>query len=167
MKLNDIISSLRASVSPDSVVMIGLGNRDRSDDGFGLELARRLKERFAERIFSEDEKSVEGIVLELIEREDVQTFLFVDATDFSGGPGEVRLFTDNDGEQFVPSFSTHKVPISLLIEIIRQHGKKFLLLGVQPESTQLFGGFSRSILDVMDRLEEEFVQFFNEKIRDV
>jgi len=162
-KIKDIISFLKSVDAPNRVVLVGLGNPDRADDGFGIELADRFKGRFPNQIFSEHERSVEGIVMNLIDRDDVHTVLFIDATDFGGKPGDVQVFSEKDAQRFIPSFSTHKVPITLLMELIRQHGKTSFLLGVQPESLEFLGGVSRVVIQVLDRFENDFIEFFTSK----
>ena len=148
---------------PGAVILVGMGNRDRADDGVGLELAEKLKDRYPNRVFSEQEKSVEGIVFEQVDRKDVETILFIDATDFGGSPGDVQCFKAEDAQRFVPAISTHKVPMTLLMEVIEQHGKRPLLLGIQPESLDFLGPMSPSIVTTLHRLEEAFLRFFNEE----
>lgn len=155
----DILLFFESVKNPDTLVLIGMGNLDRADDGFGIELARRLKVHFPDQVFSEQEKSVEGIVLDLLGCERFDVFLFIDATDFGGEPGEVQFFSAEDAERFVPAFSTHKVPITLLMEMVRQHGKKSFLLGLQPESLELFGEMSQTATDMLDYLEEICTNF--------
>lgn len=164
MKESDnILKFLKESTIPHSVVIVGLGNLDRADDGLGIALAVRLRDRYPGHVFSEKEKSVEGMVLELLERKDIRVFLFVDATDFGGKPGEVRLFDVEDAERFVPSFSTHKVPISFLMELVKQYGKKPVLLGVQPECLEFLGDMSSSVKTTLGWLEKNLIRFFDER----
>lgn len=144
--------------SPGTIAIIGLGNIDRSDDGFGIELARRLSGRWPGPVFSEDKKSVEGIVFDIVERKGVDIILFIDAVDFGGSPGDLRLFHHEDAERFLPSFSTHKVPIALLMGVIAQHGKKPYLLGCQPESLAFMGNISTVVSDAMSALKELMLQ---------
>ena len=139
----------------ESIAVIGLGNPDRADDGLGIILSEKLQKKYPERVFSERQRSVEGIVVNLLENKAIDTFVFVDATDFGGEPGEARLFTTKDTERFIPAFSTHKVPISLLMSSITQYGKKPILLGVQPGSTELLGEMSPGVLKTMNALEKE------------
>ena len=157
-QLRECIESL-----PGAVIIIGMGNRDRADDGVGLELAKRLKKKYPNRVFSEEDKSVEGIVFEQIERKDMETILFIDATDFGGNPGDVKCFKAEDAQRFVPAISTHKVPITLLMEVVQQHGRKPLLLGIQPESLDFLGSMSPSMMKTLHDLEETFIRFFNEE----
>lgn len=163
----DIFSFLETVAGPDTLALIGMGNPDRADDGFGIELARRLKVHFPDQVFSEQEKSVEGIVLDLLGCERFDVFLLIDATDFGGEPGEVQFFSVEDAKRFVPAFSTHKVPITLLMEMVRQHGKKSFLLGLQPESLEFFGEMSPIVIDVLNDLEKVFHTFLGRKLENV
>ena len=160
-----MICKLRECIEsrPGTVILVGMGNRDRADDGVGLELAKRLKKKYPNCVFSEEDKSVESIVFEQIERKDVETILFIDATDFGGNPGDVQCFKTEDAQRFVPAISTHKVPMTLLMDVIEQHGKRPLLLGIQPESLDFLGPMSPSMVAIIRRLEEAFIRFFNEE----
>lgn len=155
-----IIKFFESDTNPGSVVLIGLGNPDRGDDGFGIDLVGRLKSCCPDRVFSEREKSVEGIVVELLEREEIDTFVFVDATDFGGNPGELKIFTAEDVDRFVPALSTHKVNISILIQLIQQHGRKPFLIGIQPKSVAFMEEMSPEIKKVIDWLEASLHKFF-------
>jgi len=162
---DNVLKFLEESTIPRSVVIVGLGNLDRADDGLGIILAERLKDRYPGHVFSEKEKSVEGMVLELLERKDIRVFLFVDAMDFGGEPGEVRLFSAEDAERFVPSFSTHKVPIALLMGMIQERGKRPFLLGVQPGSLEFLGKMSLFVQNVLDRLEKDLTVLLSRGIK--
>jgi hydrogenase maturation protease len=150
---------LQSISKSESIVVIGLGNPDRADDGLGIMLSEKLQREYPERVFSERQRSVEGIVIELLENKAIDTFIFVDATDFGGDPGEIRLFSAEDSERFMPAFSTHKVPISLLMDLIVQHGKKSVLLGVQPGSVELLGEMSQDVIQTMKALEKELSDY--------
>jgi hydrogenase maturation protease len=150
-----MIKQLQSISKSESIAVIGLGNPDRADDGLGIILSEKLQRKYPERVFSERQRSVEGIVINLLERKEIDTFIFVDATDFGGEPGETKLFTAIDMERFMPAFSTHKVPISMLMDLIVQQGKKPILLGVQPGSVELLGEMSPGVLKTMKDLEKE------------
>ena len=142
------------SVFSESIVVIGLGNIDRADDGVGLVLASKLRVSFPERVYLETEHGLETLVSGLIDREDVQTILFVDASRFGGNPGEIKFFYAEDIKRFVPVLSTHKVPISLLMGLICDRGKNPVLLGVEPKSVELFGSMSSEVENTIEQLEK-------------
>ena len=147
-----MLHPLKDAIRRQSLALVGMGNRDRADDGFGLDLARRLKDRWPGLVFSEEDRSVEGIVFDLITREDIEVVLFIDAAHFGGEPGDLKLFDILDAEKFVPSFSTHKVPISLLMGLVHQKGKTPYLLGIQPKDTALFAPMSNVITSTLDEI---------------
>jgi len=157
----NILKFLETSADPRSTVIVGLGNLDRADDGAGIVLAEQLKVHYSDQVFSEKEQSVESIVLYLLERNDAETFLFIDSADFGGRPGEVKIFQVEDAKRFVPAFSTHKVPIALLMELLAQRGKKPILLGIQPESLEFLGKMSISVekrLVLLEKLLKRFLR---------
>ena len=160
MTIDDgVIQSLETSISAESMAVIGLGNLDRADDGVGLALVSRLQVYLPERIFLETEHNVEALVLRLLDREDIQTILFIDATHFGGEPGHVRFFRVENSRQFFPVVSTHQVPLSLLMNMIVDHGKLPFLLGIQPKSVQLFGPMSLEVQETMNLLEKVIIEF--------
>lgn len=143
-------------VHSESLVVIGLGNTDRSDDGIGIEIGANLKTRFPEKVFLETEQSVEGLVLECLENNSIKSILFIDAVDFNGKPGQVQLFTADDADKFLPSLSTHKVPIGFLMGLIQRAGKQPLLIGIQPKSLNLLGNITNELLEVINQMTAIF-----------
>ena len=146
-------------VDPQSAILIGLGNVDRADDGLGLILVSKIKTCFPKQAFIETECTVEGIVMDKLENDDVSTFIFVDAVDFGGEPGDIQIFNIHDAQRFMPTFSTHKVPISLLMGLINQKGKSSYLLGVQPLNLEFFGEVSPLIGESMQIVEKSLTVF--------
>jgi len=142
-------------VDPQSVILIGLGNVDRADDGLGLILVSKIKACFPKQAFIETEQSVEGIVADKLENDNVSTFIFVDAVDFNAVPGDIQIFDIHDAQRFMPAFSTHKVPISLLMGLIHQKGKSSYLLGVQPLNLEFLGEVSPLISKSMQVVEKK------------
>ena len=157
---NNLLGKLKFS---GSIVIIGLGNPDRADDGIGIALASRLKAISPERVHSEEERSVEGIVLNLLDHEEVGAILFIDAADFGGKPGEFKLFSSEEIDKFVPAITTHKVPISLLMGLIQQKNIEPYLLGVQPESLEFLGEMSKSVRKTVSILEKALTQLLERR----
>ena len=140
--MTDIEKRLRELIDSRAVVVVGLGNPDRADDGAGIEIARQLKGLVAERVFSETE-GLEGIVLRILERKDAEVALFVDAVDFGGRPGEVQIFSD---VSFPPcTISTHEVPLALLSTFLKKEGKETYLLGIQPRTLDFDSEISEEV----------------------
>jgi len=135
-----------------SPFLIGLGNIDRADDGLGLLVIENLQNQFPDRAFSETDRNVESIVLNLVESHKNISFLFIDATDFGGEPGDIRFFSEDQCENIIPAFSTHKVPLTFLMDHIRRQGGHSGLVAVQPRSLQIFGEITPLIIRAVSDL---------------
>jgi len=159
----DIEKELDSLLPNTSPAVVGLGNLDRADDGFGIELVGRLKKSFPDIIFSELEKAVEGIVYDFLEFQ-FDLLIFADAVHFKGIPGELKIFNSKDIDRFVSPLSTHKVPLSLLMGLIQEHKKSSYLLGVQPASIEFRGNMTPEVSSSIDFLERYFKKFFRENL---
>ncbi|MGD0841055.1 MAG: hydrogenase maturation protease [Candidatus Acidiferrales bacterium] len=112
----DLAEQLTQCLTGD-VCLVGLGNADYGDDGFGV--------RLAEHLISND--IPEGIGCEHL--------VFLDAVEFGGAPGSVVFLNSGEMAARFPQISTHKISLSLLAKWAEANGTtKAWLLGVQPES---------------------------------
>jgi hydrogenase maturation protease len=148
-----ILERIRSLALSRTTVVIGLGNPDRADDGAGIEIVSHWKARLKERAFFDTETSAETAVFDGLEDPEAEVFLFVDAADFGGEPGEIRLFGREETDRFQPAISTHKVPIGLLTQMIRSRGRQAYLLGIQPGSVELFGGMTGGVREAVKTLQ--------------
>jgi len=136
---------------------IGLGNRDRGDDAVGLRFVEDLRHLNPSHFFSE-EQGLEKAVLEIISRKDIDHVVFVDVCDIGSGPGEIAfLETDSVGEEI----TTHKVPLSVLMALIRKEGKKAHLVGIQPKSLD----FGKDVSMVADASLKRIEDVIERKLR--
>lgn len=143
---------IRALIRSERTVVVGLGNPDRADDGAGIEIVSKWKARLGRRAFLDTEISAETIVLDHLADPDADVFLFVDAADFGGKPGDFRLFGIGEQDRFRPALSTHQVPMDLLMGLIASRRKDVFLLGIQPESLEPMGGMTPAVSDTVRRL---------------
>ncbi len=124
------------------VVVVGIGNPGRGDDGAGPRVARLLArqlspapppERGGDRIVAviaaeTTPESEVGRIAEL--RPDA--VVLVDAVDFGAPPGSASLFVEADltGRS---GWSAHRPPLGLLMQYLAARtGARVLLLGIQP-----------------------------------
>jgi len=68
----------------------------------------------------------------------------------NANPGDVALMNAEDVER---SVSTHKVPLSVLMGLIRKEGKETFLIGVQPKSVELGDGLSKIAQTALSNIE--------------
>ena len=105
-------SAVRA-VAKGNVVIVGVGNALKADDAAGPVLAETLRKRFPDRVF--DAGQVPENYLGPIRRARPDTILLVDAADFGGAPGDVRLASDGDVGGL--ALGTHAAPLSMFMAL--------------------------------------------------
>jgi hydrogenase 3 maturation protease len=139
------------------VCLVGVGNVELGDDGFGV----RLTEKLGGAEFASESLRVvvagcepEHQLSELCGRE-FDTVLFLDAVEFGGEPGAVVLLDASAMLTCFPQISTHKLSLGLLARMIEAGGAtKAWLLGVQPESLRPGTGLSPRVQASADLLSE-------------
>ena len=143
------------------VLIVGIGNTFRGDDGAGPALIKRLKSRRSSRacqtpacqLFLMDVgETPENFLGKMVECKP-DTILFVDAADFGAPAGSINLIDAEDLS--AGGFSTHSSSISLVIDYLRRETQaKILLLGMQPERLGMGDGLSKSVEKAIQKIEE-------------
>lgn len=131
------------------VCLLGIGNRYHHDDAVGPYLAEALEIR------SDYDVIDAGITpedyIESAAHKHPDTILMVDATDFGGEPGEVRLLYPE--HVAYSGVSTHAGSLRMLAEYMqtRTHAR-IGLLAVQPADTSDGRGLSSPVAKTLDDL---------------
>ncbi|MEM2942822.1 MAG: hydrogenase maturation peptidase HycI [Candidatus Bathyarchaeia archaeon] len=135
------------------LVVAGVGNRLRSDDGVGVEVASRLAGKLPPDTMVVDCGPVPESYLGPISRFQPSHILFVDAADLGLRPGSVRLIMP---EQITGlNVSTHNLPMSLLTEYLRGRARvEIAFLTIQPKKTEFGEGLSPEVGDSVRRVAE-------------
>jgi len=158
---------LRSLFSSGSVVVLGMGNELRADDGAGTVLARRLLGSLNsnQRITIISAGSSPENYLGSILAAKPDAVVLIDAAESGGAAGEVSL---HDAESLSATRpSTHSLSPSLLMKMLSlSSGKKILLLAIQPKSLALGDEMSPEVNGAIDRLEEIIVRAVRESERD-
>ncbi len=141
-----------------SIVVLGLGNVLRRDEGLGIRALQRLEDRFA---LSGEVQLVDGgtLGLELLAYlEEARRLLVLDAALTEGPPATlIRLA----GEE-VPAFlgmrsSPHEIGLADLLAVLRLRGlepEEVVVLGMQPEVIELGWDLSPAVSARLDLLVE-------------
>lgn len=140
------------------VLIVGIGNTFRGDDGAGPALIKSLKSKVQdpEVISLMDVGEVPENFLGNMVKWKPDTILFVDAADFGEAAGSIKLIdTENLN---AGGFSTHSSSLNLVIEYLRKETQaEILLLGIQPERLKMGNGLSepvqKAIQDILIMLE--------------
>ena len=136
------IAAKLESILKGRVVVLGVGNPLRGDDGFGPALIDRLKDR-TDAVCLDAGTAPENY-LGAIVKEDPDTILIVDAVHLNRAPGQVDILTKDDIAQ--RGFTTHDISPRLVIEYLEQQTNAGIhMLAVQPESVAFGAGMSASV----------------------
>jgi hydrogenase maturation protease len=141
---------------PAPIVVLGLGNVLRRDEGLGIRALQRLQERYD---FPEEIQLVDGgtLGLELLAYlEDARRLLVLDATLTERPPGALIRLAGED----VPAFlgmrsSPHEIGLADLLAVLRLRGlepEEVVVLGMQPEVIELGWELSPAVSAELDLL---------------
>jgi hydrogenase maturation protease len=135
------------------VCLVGIGNPDRGDDGFGARLAEAVRTLgYPDVIVAE--RTPERYMTQL-SRGDFQTVLFLDAVEMGAAPGGVVLLEGREIVARYPQVSTHKLSLGALARLIETEGStRVFLLGVQPQSVDNASGLSESVQTTLEVLRD-------------
>lgn len=131
------------------VCILGVGNRMKGDDGAGPVLIGRLSGRVSAECV--DAGVAPENYLEKIVRMKPDTILVVDAMDFGGVPGEIRIF---EPENIVGGgISTHALSLQMVCDYLKARiPVRIFLLGIQPETAAFGVGLSSEVVTSIDSL---------------
>ncbi|MDD5675376.1 MAG: hydrogenase 3 maturation endopeptidase HyCI [Chitinivibrionales bacterium] len=152
--MNSLQEKLK-DICKGKTVFVGIGNRLKGDDGVGPVLIDTIKDTI-------DAVCIDaGIApenyLEKIIRQGPQTIILIDATDFKGEPGEIKVFNSSDigGE----TLSTHALSLSMFCEYVKARIPEctIFLIGIQPESCVLGKDLSKTVSESVSALARELL----------
>jgi len=132
------------------LLIITIGNSYRSDDGVGPYIASKINKYKKNFTILNAEDQPENIIDEATQLKPGK-IVIIDAADFGGMPGEIRLIEKKD----IPdtSLSTHSLSPNILAAIIEEDtGADVFFLGIQPESIQLREGLSEPVKKAAEKI---------------
>ena len=142
------------------VIILGIGNTLRSDDGLGSILARRLEDKVPFVVF--DAGTNPENYLEKIIHKKPDTVVIIDAVDFGGMPGEFKVLRSLKTIKTVNLFSTHNASISLTINYLQNNIKvDIIVLLIQPKNIGFGDKLSPEVAQTLSKLEDWFSRLAN------
>ena len=155
-----MIGLLKARLK-NKVMVLGVGNTLRGDDAAGPLLAQRLKDKVSFLVW--DAGVAPENYLGKIIKEKPDNLIIIDAADFSGRPGEFKVFEADDIET-TNFFVTHNASLSLAIKYLRDNIKiDIIILAVQPKATVFGSRISPEVETAISQLEKFFYETEKEK----
>jgi len=117
-------------------ILVGVGNILRGDDGIGSIIAKSFHE--------DDWLSLDcGVVPEnytsIVKKNKPKLLVIIDAVEMDLNPGDIRIITPEKIAAL--HLTTHSMPLSFLINYLKNYVKKILFIGIQPKNID----FSQSI----------------------
>ena len=147
------------------VCLMGLGNLQYGDDGFGVRLAEDLVAAGMPNVV------IAGTTPEAyigrITAAGYAHVVFLDAVDFAAPPASVVFLDAREIEERFPQCSTHKLSLGLLAKWAeRSGGTRAWLLGVQPESLAHTDQLTRSVAKTLEMLKELLIALSSSQLVD-
>jgi hydrogenase maturation protease len=141
------VADLLKGLSAGRLCLLGVGNRDRRDDGVGSLIAERLTERVGVQAINAG--AVPENYLEKVARSCPDTVLIIDAVDFGGHPGEIRLL---NSESIGPAgISGHALSLGMTAEYLAARTQaRVALIAIQPADV----GSGSALSDAVSRAAE-------------
>lgn len=162
---NPALSNLRRIVqkySQDKIMILGLGNILKGDDGFGPILMGRLKNRI--KAVCLDAATVPENYLGLITKEKPDLILLVDAINTSDNQlGEITLYNSKKISG-LNSISTHNANLKLFLDLLSQDcSAKIYLIGINPATLKFEAALSAPAQQAIDELEKLLLEILSQR----
>lgn len=145
------------------VVIVGIGNTLRGDDGAGPELIEQLKKNsklstLKSKLSLIEVGEIPENYLGKITEHKPDTIMLVDVVDFGSPPGSVRIIEPDALKE--DGFSTHNASIKLIIKYLRTKTKTVVfLLGIQPtKNFETGSGLSEPVKQAIRRIEKFLIR---------
>jgi len=140
------------------IVIIGIGNIIRGDDGFGPLLIEKIKDK-AEAICFDGGTAPENYLGKMV-KENPDTLLIIDAVHLGKDPGKYEILRQADIVKC--GFATHDISPVMFIEYLTKEIRgNIYMLGVQPQSVELGSEMSKQLKTVLDELSEKILEVVN------
>ena len=139
------------------VCLVGVGNPDRGDDGFGVRLAEAMRAMgYLDVILAE--RTPERWVRTLAGG-GFQAVVFLDAVRMGAAPGDAVFLTSAQIASRYPQLSTHALSLGTLARLIEAEGPtRVFLLGVQPQAVDHGTALSGPVRTTLEILRELLIE---------
>jgi hydrogenase 3 maturation protease len=139
------------------VVILGIGNTLKGDDAAGSLLCERLSGQVPARVIDAGPVPENYIGPILAAWPDV--LFIVDAVDFGGRPGQIRVCTPDEIHAF--TFSTHALSLHLSIDLIRREKNvEVRVIGIQAGRMKLGAPLSPAVQEAVETLADTLTLLF-------
>lgn len=147
------------------MLIIGVGNPLRGDDGVGPEIIKRLgKKRLSPGVKLLD-GGTDGLALIDVIKDYEGKIILADAVDMGKKPGEIRVFKEKDVKIFIKndSLSTHGFGLGESMELMNKLGvyPDLTIIGIQVMDISFHEGFSPEIEEKLEEVMEIIEEYIS------
>ncbi len=140
-----------------NTVIVCIGNTLKGDDGAAIELYQKLAGKIKAELF--DTGTVPENYIQRIIKTRPHTIVLIDAVDFGGMAGEIKVFEPEKIPEIAAS--THVMSLRFFSDILkREINCGIFLAGIQPEQLGLGNGLSKPVTEAVAQLSELFIEVF-------
>jgi len=141
------------------VLLLGIGNQIKGDDAVGPLLIKNLEGKVKFHLMNA-EISPENYLGKIVKLYP-ETIIVIDAMEFGGNPGEIRII--EPGELQEGNISTHNISPKTFVKFINDEIEtNVIFIGIQPQSLKLGTELSREVNDSMSKLVKIFLELEKE-----
>lgn len=135
--------------------VVGIGNVLKGDDGAGCRLAERLEGKIDAPVV--DACEVPENYGGWVERRGLESVVYVDAVEFEGYPGEVRIIPLEN--LMMSASSTHHLSLHYMIKYLEEEwAGEAILVGIKPKSMVLDDGLSEEVESGVRKLADALLE---------
>jgi hydrogenase 3 maturation protease len=141
-ELNELISN-----KDNKILFVGIGNLLKTDDGVGVYISRKIKNRGSVTSLTV-EVSIENYIGK-INSLHPDILVLIDCVDMKSAAGTIKLLSLNEIQDL--TFNTHNISLRRLSDFFRM---PVFILGIQPEKIDFGEEISYLVRDVADKIIE-------------
>lgn len=147
------------------VVVLGIGNTYRGDDGIGSLTAQKLRRcKLPRNIRVLDCETVPENFIHIVRSFNPTHIILIDSALINQKPGTVKLIPPDKIEEL--AVSTHTLPLTLLTKYLEDSLKaKIILLAIQPKNINFKIGLTPQLKNTLKNLTKTIVEAFLEKFK--
>ena len=135
------------------LVLIGIGNLLKSDDGLGAVIVKELQGKTTDNILLIDCGTVPETFAGPIRKFNPSHVLMIDAAKIGSKPGTIRFVFPEEIQGL--TISTHTLPLNVFADYLKQEtNTKIALLAVQPKNLDFGESLSSEVLDAVKSLSK-------------
>lgn len=159
-----ITKLLRFPADKKNLLIVGIGNSLKGDDGAGCEAIKNLQlkikngvilTRTGRNLVLLDCGTVPENYTKKIKDFKPETIVFIDAVEMKEPPGTVKIIDEK--EIASGYFTTHNMPLNLFVDYIKEETKaNIIFIGIQPKSTRFGEGLSAPVQKAVNIIVNRF-----------